>query len=67
MSLPVVRRPSGEQSPTTIELEPRDPGQEIEGTMDGVRCSQGTEAFDDARETRVCMDGEGGSFIAYGR
>lgn len=44
--------------------------QQVEGVMDGVRCNQGTEAFDDGtREMWACirMDGRGGSFIAYAR
>lgn len=44
--------------------------QEVEGTMGHVRCTQGTDVFDDgARETWSCLalDEDGGSFIAYSR
>ena len=44
--------------------------QEVEGTIDDVRCTQGTDLFDDGtRETWSCLrlSEEGGSFIAYSR
>lgn len=44
--------------------------QKVEGTMDDVRCTQGTDLFDDGiRETWSCMrlTEEGGSFTAYSR